>query len=334
VASRKKRTAAPRLTPKELERLRIAHTAIVRGTFDEGTVAELLWLLRFQSYGALREIGNFIAHAERDSGEFLKRIAANAEALENLGKRSGVVDARHVIPAERFATDLNSTLARVAFGMLSRETSDFVLLCCLSRLQGATVKTESRSGELSLVVHEGRCSLVATAPFNYNGRTSRFRFPVSAVPSAWLPVCNPRAHVRPTGLVSVRIIDGKPDVVGFAPFEVHFERAPPISLDEVDALHGVAGLRRTQAGLEYVGPTGSPMVLRYDGSRLTVAGLPEFFAPGSATESALRDIRQRLGACVHDDGGAHWFLDGLALAPDGYHCHWVGAGSATCTRPA
>lgn len=75
------------------------------------------------------------------------------------------------------------------------------------------------------------------------------------------------------------------------------------------------------------------MPLRYHGSRLTVAGLPEFFRGGSDYERAPKAIRSRLEACVHDDSGAHWFLEALPLAPDGFHSHWVGRGPATCTRP-
>ncbi|MGH8285931.1 MAG: hypothetical protein ACRETT_09210, partial [Steroidobacteraceae bacterium] len=91
-------------------------------------------------------------------------------------------------------------------------------------------------------------------------------------------------------------------------------------------------LSRTAEGMVFTPGEGTPMPLRYDGERLTVAGRPEFFRGGSQYEAILKAIHRALGACVHDDAGAHWFLP-LAVAPDGFHSHWVGRGSETCTRP-
>ena len=94
------------------------------------------------------------------------------------------------------------------------------------------------------------------------------------------------------------------------------------------------GLAEEQNGIVYAPADRPTLTFRYDGQRLTVPGLPDFFRSGSDYERILKSARLRLGACVHDDAGAHCFVEGLEVAPDGFHCHWVGKGSATCTRPA
>jgi hypothetical protein len=161
-------------------------------------------------------------------------------------------------------------------------------------------------------------------------------FSLAAVANRWIPICNPRTHIDATGPVTVKVDRFAPVVDGFKPFEVHFERDPPIQVEELDRLISAdPRLSRTPDGLLFVPSAGEPMRLRYDGARLTIQGLPEFFRSGSEYEGAMRTYRTQLGACVHDDSNAHWFLVGpkFDLPPDGYHCHWVGRGSATCTRP-
>jgi hypothetical protein len=132
----------------------------------------------------------------------------------------------------------------------------------------------------------------------------------------------------------VSVIDSAPIIEGFKPFEVHIEREPPIARSDVKELAARLGLAELENGIVYAPANRPTMTLRHDGRRLTVPGLPDYFRAGSEYESVLKMARLSLRACVHDDAGAHWFLEGLEVAPDGFHCHWVGKGSATCTRPA
>lgn len=326
---------ATSLNPKEQQRLTELHSCFKNGTFSETDVSALLVLLREKVKGGpIKELAHSIAHSERNSGEFFRRVRENQSLLNDLGKRSGVLDARYIFSDLEFATNLNETLQTYEFDELDRGVIDLTFLCCLSLLQNGSVKGGKTFGELHLALTSERFELRADMPVEHNGRTVRVVFPLAAASNKWLPVCNPRAHVDSTGPVVVKVENFTPHVYGFKPFEVHIERAPPIGETDLAGLvSSVPMLYRTRDGLIFTPPGGSAMPLRYDGSRLTIDGLPEFFRGGSDYERALKDIRLRLGACVHDDSGAHWFLEGLTVAPDGFHSHWVGRGSATCTRP-
>ena len=323
------------LNPKERQRLAEFHACFKGGTFSETDVSALLVLLREKSNGGpIRELAHSIAHSERNSGEFFQRVRENQSLLNEIGKRSGILDARYIFSDPEFVQNLNETLRRHGFDELDPGIIDLIFLCCLSLLQGGSVKGGKTFGELHLALTSERFELRADMPIEHNGKTVRVVFPVAAVANRWLPVCNPRAHVDSSEPVVIKVENFTPVVEGFKPFEVHIERAPPIGeADLAGLVSSMPMLHRTPDGLVFTPPGGSAMPLRYDRSRLTIEGLPEFFRGGTEYERVLREIRLRLGACVHDDGGAHWFLEGLAVAPDGFHSHWVGRGSATCTRP-
>jgi hypothetical protein len=323
------------MTGKQLQHLRELHARMSVGTFTETDVSALLVLLREKSRGGpILELAHSIVHSERDSGLFFKRIKENLDVLNNLGKKAGVVRCSDIVSSGDFAQSLDATFVRYGLRSLDRSLDDLVFLCGLSLLQGGSVRAGKKFGELSLLLTSERFELRATIQVNYQGKEVPVEFPVTSVPNRWIPVCNPRASLLATAPVSVSVVNSFPRVEGFQPFEVHVERHPPISQSELIEVSRQLGLIEQDGALAYAPREGAVMALRYNGQRLTVTGLPEFFRAGSDYELMLKKVRQRLGACVHDDAGAHWFIEGLDLAPDGFHCHWVGKGSPTCTRPA
>lgn len=304
------------------------------GTFSETDVSALLVLLRERSgRGPILELAHSIAHSERNSGKFFRRVRENQSLLSDLGKRAGIVDARYLFSDTEFASNLNEALRTNGFDELDRSIIDLILLCGLSLLQGSSVKGGKTFGELGLTLTSEQFELRVTMPIEYNGATVRCVFPLAAVANKWLPVGNPRAQVDAIGPVAVRVVNFSPVVEGFKPFQVYFEREPPILSTELNALTSLdSRISSKSDGLEFAAAGGPPMALLYDGQRLVVEGRPEFFRRGSEYEAALKAIHRALGGCVHDDSGAHWFLP-LDVAPDGFHSHWVGRGAATCTRP-
>ena len=140
-------------------------------------------------------------------------------------------------------------------------------------------------------------------------------------------------------LVKVSVSGFAPTIEGFEPFRVHIERNPPIGASDVDSLVASdAKVRRIDdRHLEFEPATDRAMPIEWDGQCLTVPGLPEYFTLGSEYATWLKALARRLGACVHDDANAHWFIEPVAalggIAPDGFHCHWIGRGSEACTRP-
>jgi len=310
------------------------HARFSEGAFSETDVSALLVLLREKSRGGpILELANSIAHSERDSGLFFRRMKENRDVLNNLGKKSGVVHSGDLFSSDEFAQNLDNTFVRYGFASLARPISDLVLLCGLSLLQGGSAKAGKKFGELSLALTSERIELHATISITIQGKELKAAFPIASLVNRWIAVCNPRAHVAAQGAVRVNVVNALPVIEGFKPFEVHIERDPPIAHKEVKALAAQLALCEVGDEVIYAPANGSRMPLRYDGKMLTVSGLPDFFKAGSDYEKVLKVARQILRACVHDDAGAHWFLEGLEIAPDGYHCHWVGKGSPTCTRP-
>jgi hypothetical protein len=323
------------MTAKQVQHLGELHARFSAGTFSETDVSALLVLLREKSRGGpILELAHSIVHSERDSGMFFRRMKQNRDVLNNLGRKSGTVHSGDIFSSDDFAQNLDDTFVRHGFTSLSRPLDDLIFLCGLSLLQGGSVRAGKKFGELSLALTSERFELHATILVKHDGREVRVAFPVASVANCWIPVCNPRAHLTAEGSIRVSVVDSAPIIEGFKPFEVHIEREPPISGSDVKELAAQLGLAEQENGIVYAPAERSAMTLHYDGQRLTVPGVPDFFRAGSDYERILRRARLSLGACVHDDAGAHWFLDGLAVAPDGFHCHWVGKGSATCTRPA
>jgi hypothetical protein len=313
------------LSAKEQQTLGTLHERLTGGSYSEIDVSALLVLLRERSRGgAILELANSIAHSERNSGEFFQRIKANQHLLNNLGKAS----------CESFYKSLTKTLSEFGLSALPRETTDAMFLCGLSLLQGSSVKGGKTFGELSLSLTQSEFQLMATVPIDHKGKQVRASFILATVTNRWIPVCNPRAHVQATGPVLVSVAGFSPKIHGFKRYEVQIERAPPIAEREIDALARLQALRlrRTESGVTFEPDKGEEMPLVFSDGRLTVEGLPQFFRKGSPYEEVLRMIRTALDACVHDDSNAHWFLPGLQIPDDGFHCHWVGAGSGKCIR--
>lgn len=323
------------MTAKQVQHLGELHARLSAGVFSETDVSALLVLLREKSRGGpIQELAHSIVHSERDSGLFFWRMKQNHDLLNDFGRKSGVVHSGDIFSSDDFAQNLDDTFVRFGFPSLARPLDDLIFLCGLSLLQGGSVKAGNTFGELSLAVTSERFELHATILVQFQGKEVRVAFPVASVTNRWIPVCNPRAHLSAQGAVRVSVVDLAPIIEGFKVFEVYIERLPPIAQSEVKELAARLGLAEQGNDIVYSPASKPAMTLRYDGQRLTVRGLPPFFEAGSDYERILKSARSSLGACVHDDAGAHWFLEGLEVAPDGFHCHWVGKGSATCTRPA
>lgn len=273
------------MTTKEKQHLTVLHSRFCSGSFSETDVSAVLVLLREKSNGGpIKELAHSIAHSERNSGEFFRRVRENQALLNDLGKRAGLLDARYIFSDSAFAANLNETLRRHGFDELDRTVIDLIFLCGLSLLQGGSVKGGKTFGKLHLALTSEHFELRAEMPIEHKGRTVSVVFPLAAVGNRWLPICNPRAHVDSLGPVAVKIENFSPVVDGIKPFEVHVERAPPIDENDLAALiSSEPRLSRTPDGLAYTPTVGPVMPLRYDGSRLTIPGLPDFFRGAPST---------------------------------------------------
>jgi hypothetical protein len=212
----------------------------------------------------------------------------------------------------------------------------------MSLMQGGRMIRSGQTaalGRLSLCLTQAAFELSCSITINHKGQETSAEFVVLTVPNYVLPICNPRARVPSQNVVRVCVDDSRPIIDGFPPFEIHIERDPPITAAELDALV-VSDPRLTRTNdqnFTFKPESGSPLVLRYDGRRISAPGSPEHFVLGSESATWMKALSRRLGACVHDDANAHWFVEPVAalggIPPDGFHCHWIGRAGPTCTRP-
>ena len=324
------------MTPKELQHLTTLHGHVVAGTFTETDVSALLMILRAHiGNGSLKELSHHMAHNERDRGKFFKRILANKEVIDNMGHKPGTFISGDVFTVDDFGKELNRALQNFDLDPLSEEQINLVVVCIISLLQGGTFTKGKKFAELSLVATTESLQLCATTTIRHKGKDVGIQFVVLTVPNRWLPICNPRAHLKPNALVVAKIRDGKLRLEGFKPFEVYVEREPPITRKDLDAaLESDARLSKTDSKTVCaLAKDGATLDMRWDGNRLAMDGRPEHFHSDTEMADLIRQLAERLGACVHDDSDAHWFLPGLDVADDGFHSHWVGRGGPRCNRP-
>lgn len=324
------------MTPKELQHLTTLHGHVVAGTFTETDVSALLMILRAHvGNGSLKELSHHMAHNERDRGKFFKRILANKEAIDNIGRKPGTIVSGDVFTVNDFGKELNRTLENFDLDPLADEQIELVVICIISLLQGGTFTKGKKFAELSLVATTESFQLCATVTIRHKGKDVGVQFVVLTVPNRWLPICNPRAHLKPDSLVVAKVKDGELQLEGFKSFEVVIEREPPISQGDLDAaLEADDRLSKVDQGIvRATTKDGASLDIRWDGSCLTMDGRPEHFHSDAEIANIIRQLAEKLGACVHDDSDAHWFLPGMKVADDGYHSHWVGRGGPGCNRP-
>lgn len=324
------------MTPKEHQRLTQLRDRVESGTLTESDVSAFLMILREHvGDGYVTELSHHIAHSERDRGKFFRRIFDNKKALDDYGKKPVTIISRDVFTISVFAHDLNKALENRKLLPLSDEAVERLVVFIMSLLQGCTYKKGHRFAELSVNANAEKICLTATTKIKFKGREVDVSFLVLTVPNRWLDIGNPRANITPTGLLEVVANDGELDLKGFQTFQLYIEREPAITQDALDAAIKADGrVRKVDANkVQIVATDGLTVDMQWDGAKLIFDGRPTYLHNSTETAAVIADFAGRLSACVHDDSNAHWFLPGLEVPDDGFHCHWVGGGGPTCNKP-
>ena len=170
------------LNLKERQRLAELHKSFKGGTFSETDVSVHLILLRDRSNGGpIKELADSIANSERNSGEFFRRVREIHSLLNDLGKRSGVLDARYIFSDSEFVRNLNETLRRNGFDELDPRVIALIFLCSLSLLQSGSVKGGRTFWELHMALTSERLKPRVNIPIVHNGNTVHVAFPLASV---------------------------------------------------------------------------------------------------------------------------------------------------------
>lgn len=306
---------------KQTDLLTQLHGRFEAGNFSELDVHSLLALLRDDSPGGgpVRELGDFIAHRERDRGKVHRYLTEMKTILDRLGTQNDVLRVGVVFTDEAIAKAIDTELARHGLATLSSVRHRQVQLAILSTLQGVALvdNNGSQFGVLELSITRDLIQLLGVVTLTKPPGV-RACFPTLTVPNDCFPMQAPHAQVKPTTLLKVVIRGGSTVLEGVKSYEIHVgrkrEKCKPepalITWNEVEpALKGlpVASVRAALAEFDVPAADGSPVTFALRGGRLSFAGRSEHFAVDSPVWQCALVLKHQLHARVYDDTGGYLF---------------------------
>jgi hypothetical protein len=123
---------------KETHLVADVHQLIANRSFHERDILGLLILLREHAAdpSPVRELGDFVAHREKDRGALKKYVQHVAAYLEAAARKAPAqVQIKSVYSSASFRESLNAVFDRFGLPPLSVDLSDDVLTCVMSLLQ-------------------------------------------------------------------------------------------------------------------------------------------------------------------------------------------------------
>ena len=148
-------------------------------SFDEKDIYALMILIREASRDhepVLWELGNFVAHRERDRGEFWGVVSKTKAFFNADGIKLGdIFEVKPVFNDQEIKDAFNSLLGRLGFAPLSNESADGIVLCIISLLHASRIlnKDGAEVGELLFAYDKlfiylfGRFSVQTMAEFTH-----------------------------------------------------------------------------------------------------------------------------------------------------------------------
>jgi hypothetical protein len=296
------------------------HSKIVAGDFAETDVHALLMIAREDApkNGALRELGDFIAHRRRDQGPVRRYMREVKAILDRLGTREEVLRIHVVFTEAEIGVALDAVFARQKLAPLVPNRMRQVQLAMLSMLQAVALIDDGRQfGVLALQITRDAFQLAGSVTMTkYAGVSADF--PVLAVANDCYPMHAAHAHIKPDGLLRVSVRAGKTVLEGVKAYEVHIARKrergraapPPIAWAEVDvALEGlpVSAVRAEAGEFDIHARPDHQVTFAFRQGRISFPGRPDYFAPESPVLQLAVVLKLRLGARVFDDTGSYLF---------------------------
>lgn len=297
------------------------HSRFLAGNFGEIDVHSLLALLRDDSpaSGPVRELGDFIAHRERDRGKVHRYLTEMKTILDRLGTQEDVLRVGVVFTDEVIAKAIDTELARHGLAALSAVRHRQIQLAILSTLQQVALVDSrgSQFGVLELSITRDLIQLLGVVTLAKPPGV-RVAFPALTIPNDCFPIHAQHAHVKPTGLLNVVVRGGATILEGVKPYEIHVGRKrekgkpqpAPITWPEVEAaLAGlpISGMRPAAEEFDVPAADGSDVAFILRAGRLSFGGRTEHFAVDSPVWQCALVLKHRLNARVYDDTGGYLF---------------------------
>lgn len=168
------------------------HRRIKDCSFHERDILALLILLRpYAEIGSpVRELGDFVAHREKDRGalkNYIQHVVRYVEAIANRNAGQAKIEAVHSSAA--FHASLNVVLSALKLDGLAIYESDSVLVCVMSLLQDVRLfHNKDEIGRLGLYKYSNElwlCGMIEMPPF----LGIQVVFPALIVQNRYCPTC-------------------------------------------------------------------------------------------------------------------------------------------------
>ena len=187
------------------------HQRISSCAFHERDILGLLILLREHAVdpSPVRELGDFVAHREKDRGALKKYVQHVAAYLEAAAKKTPAqVKIEFVHSSAAFRDSLNAVFGRVGFPPLSTDLSDDVLTCVMSLLQDVRLfHNRNEIGRLGLGRFKEELWLCAAVVEPTKG--VHVVFPALSVPNRYCSAGDVQRLGAFSGLVEARCTEGR-----------------------------------------------------------------------------------------------------------------------------
>ncbi|MGE3979577.1 MAG: hypothetical protein AB7F94_18630 [Nitrospira sp.] len=187
------------------------HQLITNHSFYERDILALLILLREHATdgSAVRELGDFVAHREKDRGA-LKKYVQHMNAFVEAAVKNGPAQmkVKPVYSSAEFRDSLNTSFARFGLPQVSPDLTDDVLICIMSLLQD--VRIVHRREEIGhLLLSRFASELWLFAVVMEPIKKVPVLFPALTVPNRHCPVWDAQPLAAFSGLVEARFTEGR-----------------------------------------------------------------------------------------------------------------------------
>jgi hypothetical protein len=148
---------------KEKQMIEYYYNKFSTNIFDEKDVFAFLILVRYQAKDirCLRELGDFIAHRDKDKGFIKTYLEKTKEILDNLGKVNAILKIEPVFSFKEIKNGINRILLNNGFGKLTDETINHIILCIISILQDVKLTEKNKEiGKLFFGISSKRIELM------------------------------------------------------------------------------------------------------------------------------------------------------------------------------
>lgn len=184
------------------------HQRLIQNSFDEKDIYGLLILIRglSKSNSPVRELGDFIAHREKDRGYIKKYLLETKNKLDNLGKINTTIVIKPVFTAKEILNDLNNIFILQKLTKINDKVANEIMLCIISLLQDVQIfNGRDVLGKLVIVIKYDVITLFGKIRLKNN--SINVVFPVLEGENTIFLMPISKEHQSPNGIIEIINVD-------------------------------------------------------------------------------------------------------------------------------